>query len=52
MIEEGKLPKAFFRAIEFERLWYQNCMENYNCLREKNWAYFEALSDYQEALAE
>lgn len=52
VIQEAKLRAAFASAIEFERLWYQNCMNDYQQLTGKNWAYFEALPKYQALMAE
>ncbi|MFA9381259.1 MAG: aldolase/citrate lyase family protein [Acetanaerobacterium sp.] len=50
-VREGKLRAAFSSAIEFESLWYQNCMSEYQQLSGKNWSYFEALPNYQAQLA-
>lgn len=51
-IREGRLREAFLLAIEFEQLWYQNCMESYRQLSDGNWSYFDALPSFRAMLAE
>lgn len=49
-VSSGNLRQALLKAIEFETLWYNNCIENYKILSEENWNYFTKLPFYSEKL--
>ena len=49
-IRSGDLKAAFLKAIEFETLWYQSCLQRYDKLCTENWGYFKSLPAYAARL--
>ena len=49
-IGENLLRGAYLKAIEFEQIWYENCMERYSRLSSENWGYFKALGSYKQSI--
>lgn len=45
-IRTGGLKASFLKAIEFETLWYQSCLQRYDRLCTENWGYFKNLPAY------
>lgn len=50
VIRCGGLKAAFLKAIEFETLWYQSCIQRYDKLCTENWGYFRNLPAYAAKL--
>ena len=49
-VRSGGLKAAFLKAIEFEMLWYQSCLQRYDRLCTENWGYFKNLPAYAAKL--
>lgn len=49
-VRNGALKAAFLKAIEFETLWYQSCLQRYDRLCTENWGYFKNLPAYAARL--
>lgn len=49
-LRSGRLKAAFLKAIEFETLWYQSCLQRYDRLCTENWGYFKNLPAYAAKL--
>ena len=49
-VASNYLKDAFIKAIAFEMLWYELCLDYYSVLRSENWGYFAKLASLSEAL--